>query len=172
MGEHIAAAAALSTVGLFMLAVLVQPGSAWREAAEHAKVFWFAWAEASVGAGLAVPAIWGLRWPTIAWLSACCGFAVLQPALVGDFIDVRRHVRSRRTIVVTEHRRAPATVSAPGAPTGATREPEPVAAPSREPEPEPVVPGPAEPAPIQWRAPDPEEVTREVPATLSRPEGG
>jgi hypothetical protein len=154
----VAEAAALSVVALFMLAVLVQPGSAWAEAAEHSKNFWYAWVEFSVAAGLAVPLIWGLRWSTMAWLAAWCGFAVFQPALLADFVDVRRHVGRHHTIVAADRRRARAApVATPAATTL---------------EPEPLGPALGEPAPIRWRAPDPEGATREVPATLSRPEGG
>jgi len=91
-----AAADVLAVAGLFALAFAVQPGRAWRDAAEHSRALWLGWMLVAVGIGVA-GALWaGPGWPGTAWLAACVAFGCGQPSLLADLLDTRRHVRRCR----------------------------------------------------------------------------
>lgn len=100
MGLVITAVLDIAAVGFVMFVVLSQPRPVWSDAAEHSRRFWCAWATASVIVGLA-PAVGGLMsdWAAAIWLTVCCAFAVLQPAMWADVVDVRRDVALRRRVV-------------------------------------------------------------------------
>jgi len=101
MGLVITAVLDIAAVGFVMFVVLSQPRPVWRDAAEHSRRFWCAWATVSVMVGLA-PAVGGLvsDWSAAVWLTACCAFAVLQPAMWADVVDVRRDVALRRRVLL------------------------------------------------------------------------
>lgn len=145
------AAAALGVVALAMLLVVVQSPGAWKAAAEHSKVFWLVWAVVLVGIGAApavaldeVPPSGGL----LVWLLFCCALAALQPSLLVDVRDTRRH---RRRVHAARARRRDerACAELPPFPVELlTAVPAvPVAA-------APVAVGAVEPEPIRWLAPE------------------
>jgi uncharacterized membrane protein YdbT with pleckstrin-like domain len=101
----VAAVVSICVVGAVMFVVLSQPRPVWRDAAEHARWFWLLWATSSVAVGVA-PAATGAfaDWGAITWLVLCCAFAVLQPALITDVLEVRRDVARRRQATLQRRR--------------------------------------------------------------------
>jgi len=132
MGPLVTAAASVGVVALALGLVLVQPGGAWRAAAEHSRLFWLGWAVVSVAVG-AAPFATGLGWSQAAWFAICCSFAAFQPAMIVDVHDVHRHtamgIRARLAA-----RRAHQRAAIVDAGTGEW--------------------APEEPPPIRWRAPN------------------
>jgi hypothetical protein len=124
-GPQLTGAIALAVVVVVLVVVTVQPQRIWRTTAEHAKVFWLAWAVGALVVGAVPVALGGWGWGEGVWLVLCCGAAALQPALLVDLAEVRRQVRRRRR----------ATIELRARPEGAG-------------------PGGPEPAPIRWRAPE------------------
>jgi len=90
LGPLVVTAAALGVVVLAVGLVVIQPRNAWRDAAEHSRLFWVAWAGSSVVIG-ALPIVNGLGWGEVAWFAAWCVFAAFQPAMITDIRDVHRH---------------------------------------------------------------------------------
>ncbi|MBM3672256.1 MAG: hypothetical protein FJW86_08780 [Actinobacteria bacterium] len=107
MGLVMIAVLDVAAVGFVMFVVLSQPRPVWRDAAEHSRQFWMLWAVASVVAGLA-PAVGGLMsdWAAAIWLTVCCAFAALQPAMWADVVDVRRDIELRRRVLIEKRKRA------------------------------------------------------------------
>jgi hypothetical protein len=87
---------AIAVVAGSLYSVVVQPRPVWRDAAEHSKRFWIAWAAVSVAVGFTPAAVLGASWAAIAWLCACCAFAALQPAMFADVLAVRHDITRRR----------------------------------------------------------------------------
>jgi hypothetical protein len=89
------------TVGVVVIALavlLAQPSSAWRDAAEHTRRFWVAWALVACTVAAIGPTFLGPGVAGGAWLAGFAGVGVLQPALVADVVDVRILVRRRRWV--------------------------------------------------------------------------
>ena len=100
MGPRVTAVAAIGLVCIALLVLRAQSARAWRDAAEHSRGFWLSWVVGSAAVGL-VPLVDGLGWETATWLALWCVFGALQPAMVSDLLEVRRHlarvrVRGRR----------------------------------------------------------------------------
>jgi hypothetical protein len=97
MGVVVAAVLSIAVVGAALFVVFSQPRPVWRDAAEHSRWFWLWWMSASVVVGL-IPAVTGAfaDWGAIVWLEACCAFAIFQPAMIADVLEVRRDVARRR----------------------------------------------------------------------------
>jgi hypothetical protein len=106
VGLVVAAVASIGVVGIAVFVVFSQPWPVWRDAAEHSRRFWLAWATVSVSVGL-LPAVTGLLddWGAGVWLIACCAFAALQPAMVADILEVRRDIARRRRSLLEMRRR-------------------------------------------------------------------
>jgi hypothetical protein len=96
MSAAIVAADLLAVAGLVGLAIVVQPGRAWRQAAEHGRAFWLVWDVAAVGIGVAGAVHLGPGWPGTACLGAWVALGCGQPSLLADLLDTRRHVRRCR----------------------------------------------------------------------------
>ena len=98
MGVNAAIVAAdlLALAGVVALTLAAQPGRAWREAAEHSRAFWLGWLILAVGVGVAGVLRAGLGWPGTAWLAGWVALGGLQPSMVADLLDTRRHVRRCR----------------------------------------------------------------------------
>jgi hypothetical protein len=92
MGPRITAAVALGVVFVVLVIVVAQPSRAWRAAAEHSRLFWLAWIVLSLAVGAAPAAATELDWATAAWLAVCCALGTLQPAMIADLLDIRRHI--------------------------------------------------------------------------------
>lgn len=114
MGLVITAVADLTVVVLVLLVVLFQVRPVWRDAAEHSRWFWVSWIAASVAVGV-VPAAagWWSDWVAAIWLTVCCAFATLQPALWTDVLEVRRDVARRRHVLLEQREREQARPEAP-----------------------------------------------------------
>jgi len=96
MSAAIVAADLLALAGLVGLAIVVQPGRAWRDAAEHRRAFWLTWLVVAVGIGVAGAVHLGPGWPGTAWLGAWVALGCGQPSLLADLVDTRRHLRRCR----------------------------------------------------------------------------
>jgi hypothetical protein len=107
MGLALIALLDVAGVGFAMFVVLSQPRPVWRDAAEHSRQFWVVWAVGSVVVGLG-PAVGGLMsdWVAAIWLTVCCAFAALQPAMWADVVDVRRDIALRRRVLIEKRKRA------------------------------------------------------------------
>jgi len=113
MGLVVVAVVDVTLVGFVMSAVFSQPRPVWHDAAEHSRRFWFAWMMVSVTVGL-VPAAAGVmsEWAAAVWLTTCCAFAALQPAMWADVLEVRRDVARRRKVLLEKRRQEEARVEA------------------------------------------------------------
>jgi succinate dehydrogenase hydrophobic anchor subunit len=113
MGLVITAVLDVLAVGFGIFIVFSQPRPVWRDAAEHSRAFWLIWAAIAVMIGLA-PAATGLMkdWAAAMWLTVFCALAVLQPAMWGDVLDVRRDVALRRRVLLEKRAREAARVEA------------------------------------------------------------
>jgi hypothetical protein len=78
--------------------LLAQPSSEWRDAAEHTRRFWVAWALAGCAVAALGPPFLGPGIAGATWLAGFAGVGVLQPALIADLVDVRSLVRRRRWV--------------------------------------------------------------------------
>jgi hypothetical protein len=113
MGLLVVAVVAVAVVVLAVSVVLSQPRPVWRDAAEHSRGFWLAWATTSVTVGLAPAAAgWTSDGTAAVWLAACCAFAALQPAMWADVLEVRRDVARRCRVLFENRRREEARVEA------------------------------------------------------------
>ena len=113
MGLIVTAIADVALAGLVVLVVFSQARPVWRDSAEHSRWFWFAWVAISVAVGVA-PAATGTMSDLGAgvWLTLCCAFAALQPALWADVLEVRRDVARRRQVLLEKRRREEARLEA------------------------------------------------------------
>ena len=113
MGLIVIAVIDVAAVAFGVLVVFSQPTRIWRDAAEHSRWFWFAWSTASAVVGL-VPAATGVFGDggAAVWLTACCLFALLQPAMWADVLEVRRDVARRRDSTLLKRAREAARVEA------------------------------------------------------------
>jgi hypothetical protein len=99
----IVAADLLALAGVVALTLAVQPRRAWRDAAEHSRAFWLAWLVLAVGAGVAGTLRLGPGWPATAWLGACVAVGGLQPSMLADLLDTRRHIRRCQAAALLPH---------------------------------------------------------------------
>ncbi len=96
MTPTVLAAAALGVVLVAVAALVVQPRRAWREAAEHARLFWLIWALSWAALGLAIAVLAGPGWVGAGGLAGACLIGSAQPSMIADLLDVRRLGRLRR----------------------------------------------------------------------------
>jgi Na+/melibiose symporter-like transporter len=92
------AAVTAGTVVTVVGVLLAQPSSEWRDAAEHTRRFWIAWAIAGCVIAAAGPPLLGAGVEGAVWLAGFAGVGVLQPAMIADVVDVRGLVRRRRWV--------------------------------------------------------------------------
>ncbi|MEX2269609.1 MAG: hypothetical protein WEA75_13105 [Acidimicrobiia bacterium] len=113
MGLLIVLVSGIAVAGTVAFVVFSQPRPVWQDSAEHSRWFWFAWIAVSVAVGVA-PAAAGVVSDGVAavWLTACCAFAALQPALWTDVLEVRRDVARRRRVLLEKRESEEARVEA------------------------------------------------------------
>jgi hypothetical protein len=113
MGLLITVIADVAVASLIVFVIFSQARPVWRDSAEHSRGFWLAWVAISVAVGVA-PVTTGVMSDVGAavWLTACCAFAALQPALWADVLEVRRDVARRRRVLLDKRRQEEARVEA------------------------------------------------------------
>jgi hypothetical protein len=96
MTPEVLAGASLVVATTVIATLLVQPRLAWRDAAEHSRLFWVVWALAGVSLGVGGLLLLGVRWRGAGWLAFWVAVGSLQPSMVTDVLDVRQLRRWRR----------------------------------------------------------------------------
>src|SRR6202011_4148434 len=83
-----------------------EPRRARRDAAEHARAFWVAWALGGAGLGLAGPLTAGVSWGGAGWLAFWVAAGSVQPSMLTDVLEVRR-LRQRQASLPVAPEAAP-----------------------------------------------------------------